>query len=184
MDPSSNVFERLLVELHIIGQIHPGQKLNTQQGLLQIIPVSNSNSWSRYYYSIMRYWYGESRTRMIEHIKQTIQQTIHCLLHLYPPSPSSPPPPSSSSIPMPPPLQLTPPAIALTSSSSNNVVLNDKRQMWGQEALISALRKARMGLENMKQTYSSDASLLAQLDVILLSIDQPLQLFDQEVMLP
>jgi hypothetical protein len=141
MDPSSNVFERLLINLHIIGQLCPGQKLNTQQGILQITPLCST--WTRYYYSVMRYWYGESRLRMVEHIKQVIQQTIHCLLN----------------------------------GADRE---KDQKEKWGQDALITALRKARVGIESMKQTYASDAALLAQLDVILLSIDQPLQLFESE----
>jgi len=80
---------------------------------------------------------------MVEHIKQVIQQTIHCLLN----------------------------------GADRE---KDQKEKWGQDALITALRKARVGIESMKQTYASDAALLAQLDVILLSIDQPLQLFESE----
>lgn len=84
---------------------------------------------------------------MIEHIKQVIQQTVHCLLNIN------------------------------NENNTGSPILAPRR--WGQDALIAALKKARLGIESMKDTYSNDAALVAQIDVILLSIDQPLALFEE-----
>lgn len=167
MDPSSTLFERLLIELHIIGQILPGQKLATQQGMLQIQAADQHSIAGKCASAFLRYWYGESRVRMVDHIKQVVQQTIHLLLN----SPvlsmgtggaSSPSTATSSS--------------ASTSFSTSST--HDRRMQWGQESLVMALKKARHGLDNLKTTYASDASLVAQIDVLMLTIDQPLSLFE------
>lgn len=157
MDPSSTIFERLLIELHIIGQILPGQKLATQQGILQIQSTDAHSIAGKCASAFIRYWYGENRNRMVDHIKQVIQQTIHLLLHSHGTTTTS----------------------SATSSSATSMTSHDRRMQWGQESLVSALKKARHGLENLKSTYAADAALVAQIEVLVLSIDQPLTLFER-----
>lgn len=130
------IMERLLVDLHIISQLRPGQKLITQQGKLQIQRFEPT--WlNRCRYSIARYWYGESRDHMLSYIKKVVEQTLH-LLNLQPTDPI------------------------------------DRKQVWYHETLLSALQKARQGLTHLKETYAMDAAMVAEMDVLLLSVDHPL----------
>ncbi len=165
---SPGCMDRLFINLKVISQVQKGQKLLTNDDYL-ILDMGTS-----YRQVITRWWMNETRERTLKKIQEVIRSAIYCGQNAI----------NSETM-----VRKTMDDEKSSASVSKKVEVRQWEQSRDKylqidntsllELLCSELENSLLGMKNLKETYSDDATLCAKLDLEVQVVERHVEKFSK-----
>jgi hypothetical protein len=140
--------ESTLNNLHVLAAISHNDKLMTNEEIFDIYSPTSLRG-------LLRMWYGEKRGQNIQRIRQTIRCAFSCATK-----------------------SLDDTKALMTGgnmNASDQMLLRIDTMAMQHIRMCDGLRKAKVGLANLLQTYRDDAALVSQVTLLIGEIDDFVQ---------